>query len=99
MPHHLWDEQPAVIKTSLHERILHEFGALHGQVVVCEARLNMDYDRACNSINGPWPDGIPLDGRDIWRFQLVMADIKQIIWVLDVNSLTNLGRDTGHARS
>jgi len=49
-------------------------GAKHGQEVVCEGRLSFDYDMHRGFEEPPWNDGIPFDGRDIWRFTLVFDD-------------------------
>jgi hypothetical protein len=42
---------------------------------------------------GPWSDGLPFDGRDIWQFTLVMNDNFQNGWVIQPGSFHNLGRD------
>lgn len=44
------------------------------------------------TIEGPWADEIPLDGRDVWQFTLVLNDHLQNFWVAKPNSFVNLGR-------
>jgi hypothetical protein len=43
--------------------------------------------------DGPWSDGIPFDGRDVWQFTLVFNDTKNCKWVLKPDSMVNLGRE------
>ncbi len=43
--------------------------------------------------DGPWIDGIPFDGRDIYQWELVFDDSKANKWTLDKTTLVNLGRD------
>mmetsp|Transcript_83 Transcript_83/g.174 ORF Transcript_83/g.174 Transcript_83/m.174 type:complete len:131 (-) Transcript_83:123-515(-) len=68
-------------------------GARHGQEVVCEGRLHFDHDIRRGKVEGPWADEIPLDGRDVWQFTLVLDDHKENFWVVKPDSFVNLGRD------
>eukprot|EP00523_Entomoneis_sp_CCMP467_P017314 CAMPEP_0168804986 /NCGR_PEP_ID=MMETSP0726-20121227/798_1 /TAXON_ID=265536 /ORGANISM="Amphiprora sp., Strain CCMP467" /LENGTH=208 /DNA_ID=CAMNT_0008856847 /DNA_START=117 /DNA_END=743 /DNA_ORIENTATION=- len=70
-----------------------KYKVFHGQEVVCEGRLHFDQDMKRANDGGPWPDGIPFDGRDIWQFTLIFDDTKASKWVLKPDSLINLGRD------
>ena len=54
-------------------------------------RLNFDYDIRRGSEEGPWTDGIPFDGRDIWQFTLVADDSLEQLWRADPYSFVNLG--------
>jgi hypothetical protein len=42
---------------------------------------------------GPWRDGIPFDGRDIWQFTVVMNDQMENKWVIQPGTFRNLGQD------
>jgi hypothetical protein len=43
---------------------------------------------------GPWKDGIPFDGSDIWQFTVVfLNDQKDNMWVIQPGSFRNLGQD------
>lgn len=42
---------------------------------------------------GPWSDGIPIDGRDVWQFTLVLNDHMENMWVVEKESFRNLGPD------
>ncbi|KAL7549610.1 hypothetical protein ACHAWF_012872 [Thalassiosira exigua] len=78
-------------KEEVRKGIVHTLGALHGQRVVCEGRLNFDYDMRRGSDEGPWIDGIPFDGRDVWQFALVADDSMENLWRADPSSFINLG--------
>ena len=56
-------------------------------------RLNFDYEMRRPTEQGPWPDHIPIDGRDIWRFILIADDSRSNIWRADPASFVNLGQD------
>eukprot|EP00804_Cyclotella_cryptica_P001516 CCRYP_003727-RC/>CCRYP_003727-RC protein AED:0.06 eAED:0.06 QI:121/1/1/1/0.5/0.4/5/2078/296 len=89
----IWDRVVTIAaKEELTKRVIGKFGALHGQQVVCEGRLNFDYDIRRGSDDGPWLDCIPFDGRDVWRFILVADDSMENIWRADTDSFINLGR-------
>ncbi|KAL7480312.1 hypothetical protein ACHAW6_006003 [Cyclotella cf. meneghiniana] len=90
----IWDRVvTTVAKEELTKRVIGKFGALHGQRVVCEGRLNFDYDIRRGSNEGPWLDRIPIDGRDVWRFVLIADDSMANIWRADIESFSNLGRN------
>ncbi len=57
-----------------------------------QIRLNFDYDSRRGSDDGPWMDGIPFDGRDIWRFSMIADDSQEFIWHADPASFSNLGQ-------
>jgi hypothetical protein len=42
---------------------------------------------------GPWKDGLPFDGRDIWQFTVVMNDHMENKWVVQPGSFRNLGQN------
>jgi hypothetical protein len=42
---------------------------------------------------GPWKDGLPFDGRDIWQFTVVMNDHMENKWVIKPGTFRNLGQD------
>lgn len=44
------------------------------------------------SEEGPWTDGIPFDGREVWQFALALNDHKENMWIVQPNSFRNLGR-------
>ena len=67
------------------------FGPPHGTEVTVQARLHFDYDFLRGSEEGPWGDGIPLDGRDIWEVTLQCNDAMGEYWCLKIGSLRNLG--------
>lgn len=54
-------------------------------------RLNFDYDIRRGTEDGPWVDGIPFDGRDIWQFTLVADDSMENLWRADPSSFVSLG--------
>ena len=54
-------------------------------------RLNFDYDSQRGTDDGPWNDGIPFDGRDIWQVTLVADDSMKNMWRVDPTSFVNLG--------
>ena len=55
-------------------------------------RLNFDTDMYRGTDDGPWQDGIPFDGRDIYQFVLQFNDISQNKWCLeDAKTFVNLG--------
>jgi len=68
-------------------------GAVQGQRVVCEGRLNFDHDMRRGSDDGPWSDGIPFDGRDVYRWTMVFNEHLVNKWTLDKESFVNLGRE------
>ncbi|KAL7538382.1 hypothetical protein ACHAXR_008516 [Thalassiosira sp. AJA248-18] len=78
-------------KEKISNAIVQKLGALHGRKVVCEGRLNFDYDIRRGSEEGPWVDAIPFDGRDIWQFTLVADDSLGNLWRADPSSFLNLG--------
>eukprot|EP00956_Cyclotella_meneghiniana_P043075 scaffold251771_cov103-Cyclotella_meneghiniana.AAC.5 len=80
-------------KEDIQMKVVQKFGALHGQQVVCEGRLNFDYEIRRGSEEGPWADHIPFDGRDVWRFVLIADDSMRNIWHAEPNSFVNLGRN------
>lgn len=81
------------------QQMREHYGMLHGQKVVCEARLNFDWDMRRGTDDGPWSDSIPFDGRDIWRFSLVADDSAGCMWIPDPASFVNLGHGaTTHRR-
>lgn len=64
---------------------------VHIQIYFQSIRLNFDYDMRRGLEEGPWIDGIPFDGRDIWQFTLVADDSKECMWRADPLSFVNLG--------
>ncbi|KAL7479904.1 hypothetical protein ACHAW6_005623 [Cyclotella cf. meneghiniana] len=89
-----WNEMTFEQKERIYNFMIERWGAVHGQEVVCEARLNFDYDIRRGSENGPWNDLIPIDGRDTWRFTLAYNDqYDDDAWHSIPNSFVNLGRN------
>jgi hypothetical protein len=85
LPKEVWDAQPKKIKKRLKDLIREDYGAIRGQELVCEARLNFDFEGR---------PGVPFDIKDIWRFKVRFDDFKSNMWVLVNDSLENLGPDT-----
>mmetsp|Transcript_10207 Transcript_10207/g.16816 ORF Transcript_10207/g.16816 Transcript_10207/m.16816 type:complete len:289 (+) Transcript_10207:131-997(+) len=89
-----WERMPLSKKQYYEDYFLKCHGALHGQTMVCEARLNFDYDMRRSSEDGPWIDLIPFDARDVWRFVVTFDDRYEVnMWWADKNSFMNMGRD------
>mmetsp|Transcript_11520 Transcript_11520/g.16519 ORF Transcript_11520/g.16519 Transcript_11520/m.16519 type:complete len:287 (+) Transcript_11520:128-988(+) len=89
-----WDRMPNHKKLYYMDYFEKCHGALHGQTVVCEARLNFDYDMRRSTEDGPWADLIPFDARDVWRFAVTFDDrYESNMWWADVHSFVNMGRD------
>ena len=80
------------LKQRIRQAIIDEFGFLPGQTITVQARLNFDYDLPRGTENGPWADGIPVDGRDVWQFDLIADDSMQNMLIADTASFQNLGR-------
>merc|ERR1712146_796188 len=97
-----WENAPDDYKREafdlVDEMIPHEKLAWHGQEVTCDGRLNFDYDFRRSTEDGPWADGIPFDGRDVWRFTIVADDSKNDVWMVKSGTLRNLGPDSSYPR-
>ena len=65
----------------------------HGQEVDCAVRLHYHWDMKRGTDEGPWNDGIPFDGRDVWQLTLVADDSKHDVWTFKPGSLVKLERD------
>jgi hypothetical protein len=63
----------------------------HGHEVVCAIRLHYYWDMNHGTDDGPWNDGIPFDGRDVWQLTPKADDEKQNYWRFKPGSLINLG--------
>ena len=89
-----WEDQvPEEVKQETFERMLTWHNPYHGQEVVCAVRLHYYWDMKRGTDDGPWNDGIPFDGRDVWQLTLKADDEKQNYWTFKPGSLINLGRD------
>lgn len=94
MPRMQWEQQvPKEAKEEALKKLELWDGVIHGQEVVCAVRLNYNWDMQRGNDEGPWDDGIPFDGRDVWQVTLIADDSKSHYWVYKPGSLVNLGRD------
>ena len=82
MPNATWDKEPETIKRRMDDMIVKKYGALHGQELLCQARVHFDdADRP----------GLAFDSQDVWQFKLIADDHKNNLWTLKVDTLENLG--------
>ncbi|KAL3906332.1 MAG: hypothetical protein SGARI_004051 [Bacillariaceae sp.] len=88
-----WQNCPPEIKDRCLQSMKVGPFAIHGQEIVCEARLHFTTDFRRGSEEGPWGDGIPVDGRDVWSFVLQFNDAMENMWILKPETLRNMGRD------
>jgi len=88
----IWNDISDEMKEGIYQHFVEEWGAVHGQQVVVEARLNFDYDARRGREEGPWSDLIPIDGRDVWRFTMVFNDeYEEDAWHAIPSSFQNMG--------
>lgn len=89
----VWKRLSPEMKRRASDLVVKTYGARHGQEVVCEGRLNFDYDIRRSTEEGPCRDCIPFDARDIWRFVIAADDSMENMWHVIPSSFENLGRD------
>lgn len=88
-----WEQSSPEFKQLCMDALIKKFGTHHGQQVVVQARLHFDDDERRSSAEGPWKDGILVDGRDIWEFTLQADDAMRNQWMGRLETFRNLGRE------
>jgi len=88
-----WNQSSQDFKQRCLDAIVKKHGCLHGQKVLVQARLAFDDDQRRSSAEGPWKDGILVDGRDIWELTLEANDHMMNQWQPELTSFRNLGPD------
>lgn len=99
MPRRQWEQQvPFDIKQDMIAKAKSSHIPFHGQEVVCAVRLHYYWDEKRGTDEGPWNDGIPFDGRDVWQLTLIANDAVMNYWTFKPGSLVKLERDTAYPR-
>jgi len=87
-----WECTGNDFKKRVAHAVVDKWGFKPGQKITVQARLNFDYDLKRSTSSGPWDDGIPVDGRDVWQFDLIVDESMKNKLVADLRSFRNLGR-------